>query len=118
MGQQSDNLSELSTGFYRIARGSPSDKISGMAKPELPLKKLVGRRLRAVRKALRRDTKQGMADLFGVKHDRYSSWEAGRNLLPIEYGLILEKRYNVNLSWLYSDDPERMALELNVSRSA
>ena len=83
-----------------------------MAKQPAPLKKLVGQRLRTVRKALQRDSKQGMADLFGVKHDRYSSWEAGKNLLPIEYGLFLEKHYNVSLSWLYSDDPERTALEL------
>lgn len=89
-----------------------SDKHSDMAKKPPALKKLVGARLQVVRKALRMVTKQAMADNMGVKHDRYSSWEDGRNLLPVEYGSFLEMHYHVSMSWLYSPDPDRMALEL------
>ena len=83
-----------------------------MAKKPTALKKLVGERLKVVRKALQMGTKQAMADLLGVEHDRYSSWENGKNMLPPEYGSFLETNYNISMGWLYSADPERMALEL------
>ena len=83
-----------------------------MAKKPPLLKKIVGARLRAVRKALQLGTKQAMADLLGVSHARYSAWEKGSNLLPVEFGSILEGKYNVSMSWLYSADPARTDLEL------
>lgn len=81
-------------------------------------KKLVGGRLETIRKALGLRKKQHMADRLGVKHDRYSSWENGNNLLPIEFGLLLAREHKINLDWLYSTDPERTALELAVPRRA
>lgn len=83
-----------------------------MAKKAASLKVLTGVRLEVVRKALRLNTKQAMADLLKVSHDTYSAWEKGKNLLPVEYASFLEYHYQVSMSWLYSPDPERMALEL------
>lgn len=83
-----------------------------MAKKSPALKKLVGPRLKVIRKALQLGTLQAMADELGVEHDRYSAWEKGKNLMPVEFGAFLEAKYNVSLSWLYSADPDRTALEL------
>lgn len=84
--------------------------MADMPKPYAEWYKLVGKRLALVRRDLQRN-KQQMADSLKVKHDRWSKWENGSNLIPPNYALELRRDYGVSMEWLYSDDPKRVAPE-------
>jgi hypothetical protein len=77
-------------------------------------RKIVGRRLKLLRKILELDPKcqkTTIAAALGVPFDNYDKWERGISMIPVEYGTILAAKFRVNLVWLYSKDPKRLEPE-------
>lgn len=74
-------------------------------------KKLVGRRLAAVRDHLEYETDRALAEDLKVHEDRLNKWLLGHALFPPLVADRLFEMSGVNLNFLYSSDPKRITPE-------
>ncbi len=63
-------------------------------------KKLIGKRLKAIRKEkhLYQDT---LAKELGTGHSLISEYESGKRLISLTYGYAICKKYNISMDYLY-----------------
>jgi transcriptional regulator with XRE-family HTH domain len=72
----------------------------------------VGRRLQALRKAVRLSKSQ-MADRHGIDRTNYGRFEAGRRQLPIEVAVRIAEQSQVSLDWLYRGRSDHLSVPMN-----
>lgn len=83
-----------------------SDKISDMPRKPSPFNQAVGRRLAILRGE---STKRDIAQALGVLEDTYSSWELGKNGLPVDMAVKLADGLGLTLDWLYRGRTEGLS---------
>ena len=66
---------------------------------------IVGKRMKAVRKALNFSTKE-LAELFGMSQGNLSKIERGEQRVSVEILAHLHKQWNIDLTWLISGEGE------------
>lgn len=106
---QSEDYSELSRRFFRKTNRFQSENTSDMGSAgenNAKLKKAVGKRLRAARKALGFTAMKPFSEKLGVRDPkRYEKWESGDAMFPVEWAIHLQDQYKVSMDWLYGNDP-------------
>lgn len=63
--------------------------------------KIIGARLRALRRAVGCPTQVAFANSIGVEKNTYNPWEKGQRPLTFEGALLIRKRYRVPLDYLF-----------------
>lgn len=61
----------------------------------------IGKRLKKIRKSLNYTLRQ-MSDISGFNISTISEMEAARNKPNTEYLLILSRKFNINIDWIYT----------------
>src|SRR5262245_29669128 len=79
------------------------------------LKKAIGRRLRACRKALGL-TQEAAGEKFGLTKQGWGAWERGEVMLNIETAIAFCDEYHVPLDFLYRDLAEPDSLPVKIAR--
>lgn len=76
------------------------------------MKREMGRRLRAVRRALDFHVQKEFADLLGVSPERYNQWEKGRRL-PDIYALVrLKDKLGISIDYIVAGDRSGLPVRL------
>jgi transcriptional regulator with XRE-family HTH domain len=69
--------------------------------------KIIGARLRALRKAVDCKTQVAFAKSIGVEKNTYNPWEKGERPLTFEGALLIRKRYRIPLDYLFFGEGEQ-----------
>jgi transcriptional regulator with XRE-family HTH domain len=70
-----------------------------------------GRRLTLLREVFGL-SQTAFGKVVGLSQSRYSQYETGERLLPVQVAIAVSNEFGVTLDWLYTGEPNAMPMDL------